>query len=171
MKKWISILVTLSMLLAMTACGGEEEVSAQYFESDEKVEAFFVDYNEIAEIKIDAEAITEGNIRTKAIVSTDDLYMTVINATDFLTVSIDNKAGDESVAMWPVFRDVVLTMRPETDKETIQSFWDSIHESGYMENDVVFEDMTVTYIPLIDKGDGKTSDNRIDIDIPYNDAE
>ena len=138
-----------------------------YFESDSIVDKFFSEYNAIAEIKIPAEEIEKGNIRTKALVYIDDLSLEVINANRFLAVSMSSSVENESTTLYALFRDSIKTMEPNTTDEDIQSAWDSIHESGNLVEDYMFKDINITYIPSKELSWG-TSNLRVDLEFPLN---
>ena len=77
----------------------ETEIVLKYFETDLIVNNFFVAYNAIAESQIDVTEIENGNIKTKALVNIDDFSMEVINAADFLSVSISVAPENEDTKL------------------------------------------------------------------------
>lgn len=156
-----------SSTLEVTSQSEEPSPAPEYFESDAVVDKFFTDYNSIAEIKIPAEEIEKGNIRTKALVYIDDLSLEVINANDFLSISMGCSPENESTTLYALFRDCIKTMRPDISDEDIQSTWDSIHESGYLMDGYEFNDIKITYIPSKELSYGM-SNLRIDLNIPLN---
>lgn len=136
-----------------------------YFASDKIVDKFFTDYNAIAEISIPAEKIEKGNIRTKALAYLDDLSIEIINAGDFLSVSMSSSAENEDTKLYAIFRDSILAMRTDIAVESIQSAWNSIHESGHLVEDYDLSGISITYVPSTDLSWG-TSDLRVDLEIP-----
>lgn len=184
----ISLPLILAILVTFSACCKENEESSSeasyipeesssiesnqqqeplYFESDSVVDKFFSDYNAIAEIEIPAEEIETGNIRTKALPYIDDLSLEVINANDFLSISMSSSVENESTALYALFRDSIRAMRADTTDEEIESTWNAIHEPGYLSDDYVLNDIDITYIPSKELSWG-TSDLRIDLEIPLN---
>lgn len=149
--------------------GQQEEVIADsapiYFESDEVVDKFFNDYNSIAEVVIPAEEIEKGNIGTKALVYIDDLSLEIINASDFLSVSMSSSVENENTKLYAIFRDTIKAINSSATNENIQSVWNAIHESGYMVEDYDFNGVSITYVPSKEVSWG-TSDLRIDLEIP-----
>lgn len=147
----------------------QEEVTPDpeslYFESDEIVDKFFTDYNAIAEVVIPAEEIEKGNIRTKALVYIDDLSLEIINASDFLSVSMSSSVENESTTLYAIFRDTIKAMSADTADEDIQSAWNAIHESGYLVEDYDFNGVSITYVPSKELSWG-TSDLRVDLEFP-----
>ena len=145
----------------------EEEVTPEplYFESDEVVDKFFTDYNAIAEISIPADEIEKGNISTKALVYIDDLSLEIINATDFLSVSMSSSVENEDTKLYAIFRDSIKAMSADTADEDIQSAWSTIHESGYLVGDYDFNGVSITYVPSKELSWG-TSDLRVDLEFP-----
>lgn len=136
-----------------------------YFESDEIVDKFFTDYNAIAEVVIPAEEIEKGNIRTKALVYIDDLSLEIINASDFLSVSMSSSVENETTTLYTIFRDTIKAMNSDTTDEDIQSAWNAIHESGYLVEDYDFNGVSITYVPSKELSWG-TSDLRVDLEFP-----
>ena len=136
-----------------------------YFESDEVVDKFFTDYNAIAEVVIHAEEIEKGNIRTKALVYIDDLSLEIINATDFLFVSMSSSVENENTKLYAVFRDTIKAIREDIVEEDIQSAWNAIHESGYLVEDYDFNGISITYVPFKELSVG-TSNLRVDLEFP-----
>lgn len=147
----------------------QEEVTSSpepfYFESDEIVNKFFTDYNTIAEVVIPAEEIEKGNIRTKALVYIDDLSLEIINASDFLSVSMSSFVENEATTLYAIFRDTIKAMNSDTTDEDIQFAWNAIHESGYPVEDYDFNGVSITYVPSKELSWG-TSDLRVDLEFP-----
>ena len=65
-----------------------KEVGLLYYESDEIIDKFFTDYNDVAELSIPANEIEAGNMGTKANVYIDDLSLEITNAGDYLAISM-----------------------------------------------------------------------------------
>lgn len=143
----------------------QEEVMPEpmYFESDEVVDKFFTDYNAIAEVPIPVEEIEKGNIKTKALVYIDDLSLEIINAKDFLSVSMSSSVENEETKLYSVFRDTIKAMMADTADEDIQSAWDAIHESGYLVENYDFNGVSITYVPSKELSWG-TSNLRVDLE-------
>ena len=80
-----------------------------------------------------------------------------------MSSSIEN----ESTTLYALFRDSIKAMRADMTDEEIQSTWDAIHESGYLSEGYVLNDIDITYIPSKELSWG-TSDLRIDLEIPLN---
>lgn len=144
-----------------------EDPKLLFFESDEVVNAFFTDYNTIAEYEIPTDTIKKGNIKTKALVYIDDLHLEIINAKDFLSVSMGSDVENEETKLYSVFRDTIKSMRAEIEEVSIKSAWDSIHESGYLVEDYAFNDILITYVPHKELSKGH-SNLRVDLEIPLN---
>lgn len=136
-----------------------------YFESDEVVNKFFTNYNTIAEVAIPAEEIEKGDIRTKALVYIDDLSLEIINAGDFLSVSMSSSVENEATTLYAIFRDAIKVMNADTADEDIQSAWNVIHESGYLVEDYDFNGVSITYVPSKELSWG-TSDLRVNLEFP-----
>lgn len=143
----------------------EQDSTPRYFESDEVVEKFFSDYNAIAEIIIPAEEIEKGNIRTKALVYIDDLSLEIINAEEFLSISMSSSVENEDTKLYVIFRDAIWAMKSDLSEDSIQACWQAIHESGYLVEDYDFEGINVTYVPAKELSWG-TSNLRVDLEIP-----
>ena len=108
------------------------EVVMEYFETDLIVNNFFVAYNAIAENPIDVTEIEKGNIKTKALVYIDDFSMEVINAADFLSVSISVAPENEDTQLLSIFSSCIKAMYPNVADDEISTAWNAIHETGYM---------------------------------------
>lgn len=135
-----------------------------FFESDEVVDKFFASYNAIAEVVIPAEEIEKGNIRTKALVYIDDLSLEIINASDFLSVSMSSSADNENTILYAIFRDTIKAVKADTADEDIRSAWDAIHKSGFLVEDYDFNGVSITYVPSKELSWG-TSDPRVDMEV------
>lgn len=194
MKKW-SILLLLVLSFVLTACGASKstdldasrsnansdetvqqqkpskdtttEPTTTYFESDEVVNKFFADYNAFAEITIPAGEIEKGNIRTKALVYMDDLSLEVINAEEFLAISMSTSVDNENGKLYSVFRDTLKTVQKELAEEDIQSAWNTVHDTGYITEGYNLNGISITYIPSMELSWG-TSDLRVDLNILLN---
>lgn len=136
-----------------------------FFESDEVVDKFFTSYNAIAEVVIPVEEIEKGNIRTKALVYIDDLSLEIINASDFLSVSMSSSVDNENTKLYAIFRDTIKAVNADTADEDIQSAWNTIHKSGFIVEDYDFNGVSITYVPFKELSWG-TSDLRVDIEFP-----
>lgn len=143
----------------------EQDSELMFFESDRVVDKFFADYNAIAEVVIPAEEIEKGNIRTKALVYIDDLSLEVINADDFLSISMSSSVENEDTKLYAIFRDTTKTMRADITEDDILSAWSAIHESGYLVEDYDFNSIKITYVPAKELSWG-TSDLRVDMEFP-----
>lgn len=168
------IILTLSLCFVLSACSGNnpppndsdtnpssEKTATVYFESDEVVNSFFSDYNEISEIPIPSDKIEKGSIKTKALVYIDDLDMEVINARDVLSISISTSPENEDSNLYAIFRDVIKGVDSTIPDDSIQSTWDALHETGYLVSDYDFDGITISYIPC-----SLSSQPRIDLQFP-----
>lgn len=137
----------------------------EYFESDVIVNDFFVNYNKIASNVIDAGAIEEGNIRTKALVYADNFNLEVINTNNgTLSISIGTKPEEEDTSMFAVFTDCLKAMSSLSDDE-ISNAWNAIHETGYMVEDFELSSILITYVPSKELS-WRVNDPRVDLTIP-----
>ena len=173
MKKLIALVFALICVFGLAGCGTtDNEVSSQstevvmeYFETDLIVNSFFVAYNAIAESPIDATEIEKGNIKTKALVYIDDFSMEVINAADFLSVSISVAPENEDTKLLSIFSSCIKAMYPNVADDEISTAWNAIHETGYMVEDYDFNGIKITYVPSKELSWG-TSALRIDLSFP-----
>lgn len=165
MKK-IYIFLFLSLCVCIYACGGNANTqvskdlssdteSVMFFESDEVVNKLFADYNEISEVKIPAEEIQKGNIRTKALVYMDEFSLEVINAPDFLSISIGFSDESNDNVLYAVFRDIIKVTRTDVTEDSIQSVWKELHEVRVIK-EPVFGDVSISIYS-----------QRIDLKIPF----
>ena len=141
------------------------EVVMEYFETDLIVNNFFVAYNAIAESPIAATEIEKGNIKTKALVYIDDFSMEVINAADFLSVSISVAPENEATKLLSIFSSCIKAMYPNVADDEISTAWNAIHKTGYMVEDYDFNGIKITYVPSKELSWG-TSALRIDLSFP-----
>lgn len=154
----------------LSACGGkgatsEQESEQLFFKTDEIVNKFFSDYDAVAEITIPVEEIEKGNIRTKALVYIDDLSLEIINAGDFLAVSMSSSVENENTKLYAIFRDTIKAMRDDIVEEDILSAWDAIHASGYLVDNYDFDGINITYVPAKELSGG-TFGLRVDMEFP-----
>lgn len=131
----------------------------KYFPSDATVNQFFVNYNAIADIPIEASEIEKGNIRTKALVYIDDLCIEVINATEYLSVSIEVKLENEESRLLPIFSASIKAMVPDVSEKDISNTWEKLHDTEYMVDDYNFNGVKISYVPA-------KSTVRIDLEFP-----
>ena len=132
------------MVLCLTACGESRnsvsseitsaisqpaEVSTEYFKSDKGLNHFFQKYNEIAEYPFEEEQIQQGNVKAKALISTGDFYIEMVNSRNGLEILIDD-GPEESVALYPVFRDFLKVMDDSLSDEQIKQAWSDIKKIG-----------------------------------------
>ena len=143
----------------------ETEVELKYFETDVIVNNFFVAYNAVSESLIDVTEIEKGNIKTKALVYIDDFSMEVINAADFLSVSISVAPENEDTKLLSIFSSCIKAMYPNVADDEISTAWNAIHETGYMVEDYDFNGIKITYVPSKELSWG-TSALRIDLSFP-----
>ena len=194
MKKLIALVLALICVFGLAGCGTtDNEVSSkdetnvsevqseeaetqeqetqstgvvmEYFETDLIVNNFFVAYNAIAESPIDVTEIEKGNIKTKALVYIDDFSMEVINAADFLSVSISVAPENEDTKLLSIFSSCIQAMYPNVADDEILTAWNAIHETGYMVEDYDFNGIKITYVPSKELSWG-TSALRIDLSFP-----
>ena len=137
-------------------------VKRKYFESNATVNDFFVRYNETAANKIDATSIKKGNIKTKALVYTEQFDLEVINTgTDEVFVSIQTSFENEQSVLYAVFRDSIMATT-SLDDSAVLNMWNKIHESGYMVSDYEANGITMTYVPSKELSWGR-NDPRVDL--------
>lgn len=160
------ICVILALVLLLTGCGAAAPApdpaptttpkpKPVFFDTDEVVDRFLIDYNAVAEFPVPAEEVERGNIKTKALVYMEDLSFEVIHAPEFLSLSF----SAEEAKLRAVFRDVIAAVRPEISAEDVGAAWDAIHATGYMVEGFALADITITYVP---------TKARIDMKIPLN---
>lgn len=148
-----------------TTIVAETEPVLEYFESDAIVNDFFVKYNEVTENPINAETITQGNIRTKAHTHTDEFSIEVINVSnETISISIGTEPDFEDTAMFTVFSDCFKALTTHTDDEIAEA-WNAIHETGYLVEDYDFNGILITYVPSKELSWG-ISDPRVDVSFP-----
>ena len=75
-----------------------------YFKSDKGLNRFFEEYSAIAEYPFEPEDIRQGNVRKKALISTGDIFIELVNSANGLTILLDD-GPNESDALYPVFHD------------------------------------------------------------------
>lgn len=138
-----------------------------YFNSDNRVNEFLVDYNKRAEIVIPKESVEQGNIRNKALINTDDLWLEIINSNDCLYISMSSTLDDESTKLYAAFRDTIKTVQADATDEAILNAWNDIHSSGYMVNDYDFNGINISYVPS-KLQTSVAKDLRVDLEIPLN---
>ena len=132
-----------ALILCLTACGSStqpieptasstaqiEEAAITYFKPDKGLNRFFTNYNQLAEYPFEPEQIRQGNVRTKALVSTGDLYVELVNSQNGLDILIDD-GPEESEALYSVFRDFLKVMDDSLSDEQIEQAWIDIKEIG-----------------------------------------
>lgn len=139
-----------------------------YFQDDEVVDSFFVAYNAIAKTVFPKDAISRGNIRTKAGAVVNGLEIEVIyadwhqfNDPSFLAISVEASEEIESSLLKDCFFDILNSMRSNLNDSDIQIAWNELHRTGYLLEDYVFNDIKLSYIPQTLRGN-----IRIDFTIP-----
>ena len=143
----------------------EKNLNTLFFKSDEVINNFFVKYNDIAEIQIPAEEIEKGNIRTKALVYLDDLNLEIINAGEYLSVSMSSSVESESTTLYRVFSDTIKAMRVDISEYEIQNACNDIHASGYLVESYALSDINISYVPNKELSFGN-SNLRVRLEIP-----
>ena len=93
--------------------------------------------------------------------------MEVINAEEFLAISMSTSVDNENGKLYSVFRDTLKTVQKELAEEDIQSAWNTVHDTGYITEGYNLNGISITYIPSMELSWG-TSDLRVDLNIPLN---
>ena len=136
-----AVICVLAMLLA--GCGTSGPVTAEqttsavqatenstvYFKTDKGLNAFFKTYNEFAAYPFAAEQIRQGNVRTKALIQTDNLYIELVNSANGLDILLDD-GSEESEELHSVYRDFLKIMDESLSDEQIEQSWSDIKEIG-----------------------------------------
>ena len=91
--------------------------------------------------------------------------MEVINATDFLSVSISVDPENEDTKFLSIFSSCIKAMNSNITDDEISSAWNAIHETGYMVENYDFNGIKITYVPSKELSRG-TSALRIDLSFP-----
>lgn len=144
----------------------EDKKEALYFDTDETIDIFFINYNMLSDTTINKEDIKRGNIDEKALVYIDDFSMEVINSKQgFLSVSISTNPENEETVLYNTFANCIKVANKELNNEEIRTAWEEIHETGYMVEGYKLNEISITYVPYkeLSKGHSKL---RIDLSIP-----
>lgn len=179
MKRALVLILALIIMVTLVSCGGKDEgaekpidkgqslsedsMTLDYFESDVVVNDFFVNYNNVATNKIEAEIIEKGNIDTKALFYGDDFNLEVINNNEYLAISIESNPENEQTMMFAVFSDCI---KAQTDfsEDDIYNAWNDIHASGYLVENYEMKGLLITYVPSKELSWG-VNNPRIDLKI------
>lgn len=139
--------IIVAVAVSLTACGASELQPAEsvastassvkakvqekpFFESDTKVNWVITDYNEIAEYPFRRSQIEKGNVKTKAIIKAENLYIEVINSEAGMSISIEDK-DEEEESLYPVFRDMLRVLDKSVLEEMIEQAWKDIQKDKY----------------------------------------
>ena len=105
---------------------------AEYFESNQYINEFFIRYNNVASEKIEKENIERGNIRIKARVYQKPLYMTLINPNNAQTaVIIEAHCDNDEENLYEIYKNCVKVAISEISEDGLKSVWEEIHENEY----------------------------------------
>lgn len=155
MKRLLALILALAMVIAFVSCDDdtpepeeiappspsavesapaeaepeaepEEEEAPVLFESDAIVNDFLIAYNALSGTP--AVNIEKGNIRTKAICSNDGVYMVVIHAPEFLSVSIEGVVDEQ---LTDAFGAALRAVCAEFTDEEISAAIDEITNNRY----------------------------------------
>ncbi|MCD8368290.1 MAG: hypothetical protein LUC48_09760 [Clostridiales bacterium] len=101
------------------------------FEYDTEVNNLLVQYNAVAEYAVSPENVEKGNVRTKAIISLEGLYIEIVNSNrGFVTISIDDTDELKDV-LYSVFRDFLTAINADFSEEDILIMWNDIQNDNY----------------------------------------
>ncbi len=144
MRKKVQVCASIcALILCLTACGSSaqsveitasstaqiEEATVTYFKSDKGLNRFLTNYNKFAECPFEPEQIKQGSVRTKALISTEDFYIELVNSQNGLYILIDD-GSEESADLYFVFRDFLKVMDDSLSDEQIEQAWSDIKEIG-----------------------------------------
>lgn len=162
MKRLIALCVAGCVAMALVACGSagisEETFPAaettpaptptpisnatpestndsaeKLFDSNETINSFLIKYNKIAEYPFEADEIEKGSVRNKAIVSTDELYITIYDLNNGIHVSIEDR-NEPWDGFFPTFRDFLKSIDDSITDEQAASCWESLQCDEYRVN-------------------------------------
>ena len=141
--------VICALAIVLGGCGGSAPATAEksasvvrtdensivYFKTDKGLNAFFEAYNEFAEHPFAVEQIRQGNVRTKALIQTDNLYVELVNSANGLDILLDD-CSEESEELYSVYRDFLKVMDDSLSDKQIEQSWSDIKEigTGYLYN-------------------------------------
>lgn len=162
MKRWISLVLAGCLTVFLGACGDTSAVESnnpnaenasdsvpfsatitvpesiveptkKLFDSNEIVNSFLTKYNEIAEYPFDIDEIESGNVRNKAIISTNELYITIygLDLDNGISISIEDR-DELSDRFFPVFRDSLKAIDTTVTDEQAAECWDALQSMDYM---------------------------------------
>ena len=140
----------------------EMKTELKYFPTDEIVDNFFVKYNTLTKTQIDTTEIQKGNIKTKALVYTEDFNMEVVSTKKELYVSIGTNPENEDSKLYEAFTTCIKAMCENYSNEEIDSAWKDIHKTGYLVEGYELNDVQITYVPYKELSSGH-SNLRIDL--------
>ncbi len=155
-----TVAIVCSLALCLTGCSSiaqtlpassTPEVSVEqekiYFKSDKGLNRFFEEYSAIAEYPFEPEDIRQGNVRTKALISTGDIFIELVNSANGLTILLDD-GPNESDALYPIFHDFLKVIDDSLSDEQIAQAWADIKDIGtkyYSEGAYPLNDIKLTY--------------------------
>lgn len=116
--------------LGNTTPAPTDKRSENLFSSNEIVNSFLEEYNDTADYPFDAGKIEQGNVRNKAIISTNDLYITICGLENGINISIEAQ-GEPSDSFFPVFRDSLQALDGSITDEQASACWDELQSSDY----------------------------------------
>ena len=112
----------------VSAAESVSSATATYFESNERIDKFFSDYNSFAEIPITADMIERGNIRTKANIYIDTISITAIDVDGCVSIRLDANPEEN---VYPFFRDFIRSIKTDFSVDRIEQAWIDINKNYY----------------------------------------
>lgn len=100
------------------------------FDGNETINSFLCKYNDVAEYPFETNEIEKGHVRNKAIVSTDELYITIYDLNDGIHVSIEDR-NEPWVGFFATFRDSLKAIDRGITDEQAASCWDALQSLDY----------------------------------------
>lgn len=132
-KKVSAYILILSLFSSLSGCMGylsestPKESEIIFFESDSKINDLIVRYNSISSTDFSKESISKGNVRNKAHISHNGLYITIVNSdfNGFIDIRIEGSPSQKDL-LFSVFRIFLLSLNDKLTVTDINTAWNHI---------------------------------------------
>lgn len=154
-KKWYFWLVIAILILGIIGATSsinnssndnsnnqQTEQTLEYFQTDKVVNDFFVEFNKKTTRIIQKENISMGNIRTKAIVNDDYVYMVLIHVESSNTLEIQFNVKTDDGYLLDYYSSIIKVYNSDVSSLNLSHSWDNLVET---KNDATFTNINSHY--------------------------
>ena len=147
MKKVLSVIISIIMILLMCSCQQSTDINTKKYHSNKTINELINNFNKVAleNIEITQEMVSKGAYNNNANVSVNGVWVTIYDSSNGLFVDYQLEASDDT-SILPLFYGFVKATNSNIADDEISSVWNELQTNNYQNYDYYnFDKFQCTY--------------------------